>query len=113
MSDISGGPGLSGQDIRAPLPEINCGTLNRNPTLSFTALIAEDFATHEKDFFAQGFWALFWHRFGNWRMSVQPRALRMPLTLLYRMGAKASEWFCGIDLPYTTVVGRRVKLHRG
>ena len=90
---------------------INCGSGNRNPEgVSFRALIAEDFTTHERDWFSQGFWTLFWHRFGNLRMSVQPRALRLPLTLMYRIGAKAAQWFCGMDLPYTVVVGRRVKL---
>jgi hypothetical protein len=32
-----------------------------------------------------GFWALFSHRFGNWRMSVRPKLLRAPLTALYRV----------------------------
>lgn len=91
--------------------ELNCGTRNRNPAgIRFWALVGEDFATHERDFFAQGFWTLFWHRFGNCRMSVRPRVLRIPLSALYRMGAKGAQWFCGMDLPYTVVVGRRVKL---
>ena len=90
---------------------INNGQHNRNPAgIGFWALIGEDFRTHERDFFAQGFWALFWHRVGNKRMSVRSRLLRLPLTLLYRFGAKATQWFCGMDLPYTVVVGRRVKL---
>lgn len=97
---------------RASLDDsINCGSGNRNPTgITFGKLVAEDFTTHERDPFSQGFWTIFWHRFGNLRMSVQPRLLRLPLTLIYRLGAKASQWFCGMDLPYTVVVGRRVKL---
>lgn len=91
--------------------KINCGTVNRNPSgIGFWALIAEDFATHERDYLSQGFWTMFWHRFGNWRMSIRMRALRLPFSLLYQFGAKASQWFCGMDLPYTVVVGRRVKL---
>lgn len=90
---------------------MNCGTLCRNPQdIRFWPLITEDFATHNRDMFAQGFWTLFWHRFGNWRMGVRPRILRLPLSALYRMGAKSAQWFCGMDLPYTVVVGRRVKL---
>lgn len=90
---------------------INNGQHNRNPAgIGFWSLVAEDFRTHERDFFAQGFWALFWHRLGNMRMSVRSRLLRLPFTLLYRFGAKATQWFCGMDLPYTVVVGRRVKL---
>lgn len=101
----------------APLPpdpalfRPNPGTTNANPAgIGFRALVAEDFRTHGRDAFSQGFWALFWHRFGNWRMSVRPRPLRAPLTLLYRIMAKLCEWVCGIMLPYTVRVGRRVRL---
>lgn len=90
---------------------LNDGSCNRNPVdLGFWALVAEDFATHERDLLSQGFWALFWHRFGNRRMSVKTRLLRIPLSVIYRFGSKSVQWFCGIDLPYTVVVGRRVKL---
>lgn len=87
------------------------GRKNMNPEgIGFWALIAEDFRTHDRDAFAQGFWALFWHRFGNWRMSVRSRLLRVPLTLTYQMMTKFAEWVGGIFLPYTVIVGRRVKL---
>ena len=89
----------------------NSGRHNLNPPdIGFWALVAEDYRTQEKHLFSQGFWALFWHRFGNWRMSVRPRTLRMPLTLLYRVGARLCEWNAGIMLPYTVLVGRRVRL---
>jgi len=87
------------------------GAENNNPSdISFWALVREDLETHGDDLFSQGFWALFWHRFGNWRMSVKPKVLRAPFSLLYRAMFKASEWFCGISLPYTTLVARRVCL---
>ena len=87
------------------------GVRDENPTgLSFLALVAEDFATHERDLLSQGFWAVFWHRFGNWRMGIRPRILRMPFSALYTLGAKCCEWFGGICLPYTVKLGRRVKL---
>lgn len=89
----------------------NPGHANGNPPgIGFGALVAEDFRTHGRDLFSQGFWALFWHRFGNWRMSVRPKLLRAPLTLLYRIMFKLCEWVCGIMLPYTVRVGRRVRL---
>lgn len=92
-------------------PERNDGRVNRNPEgIGLRALIAEDYRTYGRDPFAQGFWALFWHRFGNWRMSVRSKALRAPFTILYRSMAKVCEWVCGIYLPYTVVVGRRVRL---
>lgn len=87
------------------------GSQNANPEgLGFWALIAEDFETHGRDLFAQGFWALFWHRFGNWRMGVRPSVARVPLTVIYRVMTKMCQWVCGIDLPYNVRVGRRVKL---
>lgn len=92
-------------------PARNDGRADRRPGgIGFRALVAEDYRTHYRDPFAQGFWALFWHRFGNWRMSVRPKLLRAPLTILYRVMAKLCEWLCGIYLPYTVVVGRRVRL---
>ncbi|MFN8830298.1 MAG: serine O-acetyltransferase [Labrys sp. (in: a-proteobacteria)] len=87
------------------------GRENRNPAdVGFWALVAEDYRTHGSDPFSQGFWTLFWHRFGNWRMAVRPRLLRLPLSLIYRIMFKACEIFCGMMLPYTVVVGRRVRL---
>jgi serine O-acetyltransferase len=87
------------------------GTHNANPPgIGFWALVAEDFRTNDSDFFSQGFWALFWHRFGNWRMGIRPRPLRMPLSVLYKVMFKLCEWICGIMLPYTVRVGRRVRL---
>lgn len=96
-----------------PRPDFtpNPGRENRNPAgIGFWALVAEDYRTHGRDFFSQGFWALFWHRFGNWRMGVGPRILRLPLTLLYRVMEKICQWMGGIMLPYTVMVGRRVTL---
>ncbi|MEM7670627.1 MAG: hypothetical protein AAF317_16075, partial [Pseudomonadota bacterium] len=41
------------------------GRTNQNPPgIGFWALVAEDFRTHERKVFEQGFWALFVHRFG-------------------------------------------------
>ncbi len=89
----------------------NDGARNLNPEgIGFWALVAEDYRTNDRDLLSQGFWALFWHRFGNWRMSVRMKLLRMPLTILYMVMYKACQWFGGIMLPYTVRVGRRVRL---
>ena len=64
--------------------------------------------------FEQGFWAVAVHRFGNWRMGVRPKLLRAPFSLLYRFLFKWVEWTCGITLPYTVRLGRRVRIwHHG
>jgi serine O-acetyltransferase len=102
MTDVSGD--------RAAMFVPNIGADNRNPTgLGFWSLVREDFNANDADFFSQGFWALFWHRFGNWRMGL-PKLLRIPATVIYRIMFKMCEWICGIHLPYTVKVGRRVRL---
>jgi serine O-acetyltransferase len=87
------------------------GADNANPRgIGYWALVAEDFRSNDSDWTSQGFWALFWHRFGNFRMGVRSRLLRFPLTLIYRVMFKACQWFGGIMLPYTVEVGRRVRI---
>lgn len=95
----------------APLPK---GDRNGNPPgVGLFRLLAEDLRTHDGNPFEQGFWAVAVHRFGNWRMGL-PRLVRPPVTLLYRALFKVVEWTCGITLPYTTRLGRRVRIwHHG
>lgn len=98
----------SQRDISPPLL---IGDRNTNPSdLRFWQLIAEDFHTNGRDITSQGFWALFWHRYGNWRMSIRPRLLRMPFSILYKVMFKLTEWLCGIKLSYNVPVGRRVRI---
>lgn len=98
------------EGVDTALFDPNPGVQNCNPAdISLIALIREDFRTHDSKLFSQGFWALFWHRFGNWRMGLS-KPLRIPATLLYRMMAKATEWMAGVHMPYTVRVGRRVRL---
>lgn len=62
------------------------GDRNQNPAgISFFQLVAEDFRTHEQDLLEPGFWAVAIHRFGNLRMAIRPRPLRMPFSLLYKI----------------------------
>lgn len=99
---------LARKPAAPPLPD---GRVNANPKdIGFWALVAEDFATHDRDWLSQGFWTLFWHRFGNWRMSVRPKLLRAPFSLLYRIMFKLCEWVCGIKLSYNVPVGRRLRI---
>ena len=92
----------------APLHD---GRSNLNPAdTGFWALVREDFVTNGSGWLVQGFWVLFWHRFGNWRMGVRPRLLRAPLSAIYNLMFKVCEWVCGIKLSYNVPVGRRVRL---
>ncbi|MFW2829330.1 serine O-acetyltransferase [Sphingomonas sp. ID0503] len=94
-----------------PQSDIDLGRFNHNPPgLSFAALLREDFATHGRDIFSQGFWAIAVHRLGNWRMGFRSKLVRTPLTILYRVMHKLVEWMGGIDLGYTVIVGRRVRI---
>lgn len=95
-------------------PEINCGEQNMNPPgIGLLALLREDLRTHDGKILEQGFWAVAVHRFGNWRMGL-PKVLRAPCTLLYRFLVRWVEWTCGITLPYTVRLGRRVRIwHHG
>lgn len=89
----------------------NDGRSNLNPPgIGFLALVAEDYRCHGSAFFSPGFWALFWHRFGNWRMGVRVRMLRISLSVVYRLMTLMVNWMAGIELPYTVRVGRRVIL---
>jgi serine O-acetyltransferase len=97
---------------REPLPD---GRTNQNPPgMSLFQLLAEDLRVHYGSVWEQGFWALAVHRFGNWRMGIRSKLLRAPCSLLYKMLNKIVEWHCGISLPYTVRVGRRVRIwHHG
>ena len=91
------------------------GDVNQNPPgMGLLALLREDRRTHDGRWLEQGCWAVAVHRFGNWRMSVRPRLVRLPLSLLYKFLEKWVEWTCGITLPYTVKLGRRVRIwHHG
>jgi serine O-acetyltransferase len=92
------------------LPPLNRGERDLNPSgIGFLALLREDLRTHDGKWLEQGFWAVAVHRFGNWRMGL-PKPLRAPMTLLYRVLNRGVEWTCGITLPYTVRLGRRVRI---
>ncbi|MEM1361682.1 MAG: transferase [Pseudomonadota bacterium] len=97
--------------VRLGLPTVSQrGALNQNPQdIGFWHLVAEDYRAHDKAFFEQGFWALFVHRFGNWRMG-QPKLIRAPATVLYWIFFKLVEWLAGISLWYPVRLGRRVRI---
>jgi serine O-acetyltransferase len=91
------------------------GDVDNNPRgIGLRALIAEDFRTHESSLLDPGFWAVAVHRLGNWRMGIRAKPLRAPLTLLYRLLYQLVRLGFGIELPYPTILGRRVRIwHHG
>ncbi|MCG5059422.1 MAG: serine acetyltransferase [Limnoraphis sp. WC205] len=76
--------------------------------------IREDWMVHEKDWTRPGFRAVAVARFGVWRMKVQSKLLRAPLSILYRSLFRHVRNVYGIELPYTVELGRRVIIeHQG
>jgi serine O-acetyltransferase len=76
--------------------------------LGLWAKIQEDWVVHGRDWTKPGFRAVAVHRFGVWRMQVEPKLLRAPLSVLYRSLYRKVRNGYGIDLPYTVQLGRRV-----
>jgi serine O-acetyltransferase len=109
---------MSTPDCAAPTeepPPLPRGDTNGNPRgIGLWALLREDLATHDNRLLEQGFWAVAVHRLGNARMGIRWRLFRAPCTLLYWCLFQMVEWMCGITLPYTTRLGRRVRIwHHG
>jgi N-acetylglucosaminyl-diphospho-decaprenol L-rhamnosyltransferase len=82
--------------------------------LSLLQTIREDWQAHNRDWTKPGFQAMAVHRFGNWRMTVQPKLARAPLSMMYRAMFRFVRNFYGIELPYSATIGRRVVIeHQG
>jgi serine O-acetyltransferase len=77
-----------------------------SPTL--WQLIREDFVAHGRDITRPGFQAVAIYRFGVWRMTVEPKPLRAPLSVAYRALYRTVRNLYGIELPYSAKIGRRV-----
>ncbi|QDT08789.1 serine O-acetyltransferase [Planctomycetes bacterium K23_9] len=73
-------------------------------------LWAEDYRTHQSDWFRPGFRALATYRFGVWRMGVRPKLVRGLLSVLYKHFYRRSAYYYGIEIPYTARIGRRVTI---
>jgi serine O-acetyltransferase len=69
--------------------------------------IRSDWNAHNRDWSRHGFWALVVYRFGNWRYSIRPRALRMPFSFGYKLLKFFADSLLGIELPCEAVIGER------
>lgn len=76
--------------------------------LSLWQQIKEDWIAHGRDWTKPGFRAVAVHRFGVWRMGIEPKLLRAPFSILYRAMFRHVRNVYGIELPYTVQLGRRV-----
>jgi len=81
----------------------------RNPEgISFWQLVAEDYRAHGRDLTSLGLRAIVVHRFGNWRMGIRSKVLRAPASIVYRFLFRWVRNHYGIELEYSTALGRRV-----
>jgi serine O-acetyltransferase len=80
----------------------------------FREIVAEDFATHDRQLAEPGFWAVALHRLGRRIDHFKPALARRPLAASHKVLVTAVDWVWGINLPRTTRVGRRVRVwHNG
>lgn len=76
--------------------------------------IVTDWRAHGRDWTKPGFRAVAVHRFGVWRLSVRPKLLRAPFSIVYRAMFRHCRNRYGIELPYSARVGRGVVIeHQG
>ncbi|MDP2339726.1 MAG: serine acetyltransferase [Deltaproteobacteria bacterium] len=84
------------------------------PLSELVDVVKEDWDANGRDWTRPGFRALAVHRFGNWRMNVDSKLARAPLSVLYRAAFRYVRNHYGIELPYSAHVGRQVVIeHQG
>lgn len=74
------------------------------------ALIGEDRGTHGEGLLAQGFWALAIYRLSHPRLACRNRVVRKLWYIPNIAGRKLIEITCGIMLPETAIIGRRLTI---
>ncbi len=68
--------------------------------------IRQDYRAHDRNWGAQGFWALVIYRFGRWRYGVRPALVRKVFSALYKILFKFIQIVTGIELPCEAQIGR-------
>jgi hypothetical protein len=82
--------------------------------LPLIELLAEDFATYERDLTQPGLWAILTHRIGRRAGRMRPGPARSTLAAACGLMFTGVDWVWGIHLPSSVKVGRRVRLwHNG
>lgn len=82
--------------------------------MSLLKQIREDWECNGKQWFKPGFQAIACARFGQWRMGIKPKLLRIPFSIIYRIWFLRCRNVYGIELPYSVKLGRKVIIeHQG
>jgi GT2 family glycosyltransferase/serine acetyltransferase len=86
----------------------------RADELGLLELLAEDFATHNRDLTQPGLWALVAHRLGRRADAIESSLARRATSAVYELMFTGVDCVWGIHLPRSVEVGRRVRLwHNG
>lgn len=70
--------------------------------------IKQDWKANSKSINHAGFRTLLVYRFGQWRMTINNKLLRAPLSFIYREMEKHVRFKYGIELPYTVMLGNNI-----
>jgi serine O-acetyltransferase len=82
--------------------------------LGVAELLAEDFATFDRDPSQPGLWAVVAHRLGRRAATAQALPTRLALDAAYKTLFTTVDWVWGIHLPRSVDLGRRVRIwHNG
>jgi serine O-acetyltransferase len=95
-------------DAVQPQKQESCQAARMASRPGLLSLIGEDWRAHDRTWTRCGFRAMAVYRFGVWRMSVRPKLLRAPLSILYRFLFRHVRNVYGIELPSSCQVGRRL-----
>ncbi len=100
--------------MNSPNPQPRRGSTNQNPAgIGLFRLLWEDYCAHDRGLLQPGLWAIWIHRFGNWRMGL-PKLVRFPFTVLYRVLNRFMIMAFATHVPYAVKLGRRVRIwHHG
>ena len=77
---------------------------------SIWRLIAEDRSTQREGLLAQGFWALAVYRLSHPRLRRRPGLIRTLWGGVGLIATKCIECFCGISIPESATIGRRLRI---
>ncbi len=112
--DQTGEPAMDQPHIQTDARPLELDPIDRaikSPAIQFTDClrqIYDDWHMHDRDWTRPGFRAVAVHRFGVWRMQIQPRWVRLPFSWVYKMLFRYVRNHYGIELPYSVKLGDRV-----
>jgi serine O-acetyltransferase len=107
-------PHRPGVTTEAPPPLLPTNPSHLDDLREVFRVVLDDFECHGRDWTRAGFQAIALHRFGNWRMTIKSRAIRLPFSAMYKGLEVIVRNVYGIELPYTARVGRAVVIeHQG